>query len=193
MTGLEDLCAELCCGDDDRAEKAAVSLADYGQEALQAVRDLLKSQNADIRWWAIRTLAGFEVGCGALSDLMNALDDKSAEVRQAAAMAFCQNPDPLAVFLLGKALSDPDPMTARLASNALSLLGKQATSTLLNVLNNGSRAARLEAIRALAEIKDPDAIPDLLKALETDSAIIQYWAGLGLDNLGVGMLYLKPG
>jgi HEAT repeat protein len=50
----------------------------------------------------------------------------------------------------------------------------------------------LEAARALAEIKDPRAIPGLMKALETDSALLQYWVGNGLDKLGLGMVYLKP-
>ena len=192
MTELEDLCAGLGCGDDDRAERAALRLAQLGRPALPAVRALLQAQDPDLRWWAVRALAGFEMETGVTPELLMALGDGSDEVRQAAAMAFCQHPDPRAAAALARALSDPDQMTARLASNALSLLGKQATPVLLDVLQNGSRAASLEAVRALAEVKDPCAIPALMKALETDSALMQYWAGLGLDSLGLGMLYLNP-
>ena len=124
--------------------------------------------------------------------LLAALSDESEEVRQAAAMAFCHHPDPQAMPKLALTLNDLDPMTAKLASNALILLDKQATPELLSVLENGSHTGRLEAARALAEIKDTRAIPGLMKAYESGSAVMQYWAGLGLDNMGVGMIYLKP-
>ncbi len=192
MDGPENLCAELACGDDERAERAALRLAEIGRDALPFIRFLLANPDADVRWWAVRTLAGLKIGNEATPDLLVALEDRSSEVRQAAAMAFCQHPDPQAALALAKALSDPDPMTARLSSNALSRLGQQVTPVLLEVLNGGTRAARLEAVRALAEIKDHRAIPALMQALETDSALMQYWAGIGLDKLGVGMVYLKP-
>lgn len=192
MTELDALCAELICGDDARAEVAAARLPEFGSAALDAVRFLLKAQDADVRWWAIRAIAGFEYTGETIADLSAALEDESDEVRQVAAMAFCHHPDLQALAPLTWALSDPDPMTAKLASNALIMLGTQATPALLDVLNSGTYPARLEAVRALAEIKDPRAIPDLMKALETDSALMQYWAGLGLDHLGVGMLYFNP-
>jgi len=192
MTELELVCAELACGDDTRAEAAAVRLPEFGPAALKVVRLLLKTQNVDVRWWAVRALAGFDNVNETTPDLLAALEDEADVVRQAAALAFSQRSDPRALAQLIRALSDPDPLTARLVSNALVLLGTQATQALLDVLKNGTRSARLAAVRALAEIKDPRAIPDLMKVLETDSALMQYWAGLGLDKLGLGMLYLNP-
>jgi HEAT repeat protein len=192
MTELELVCAELTCGDDTRAEMAAIRLAALGPSALKAVSLLLKDQDTDVRWWAVRALAGFENADETTPDLLTALGDESDEVRQAAALALSQRSDPRALTQLVRALSDPDPLTARLVSNALVLLGTQATQALLDVLKNGTRSARLGAVRALAEIKDPRAIPGLMKALETDSALMQYWAGFGLDKLGLGMLYLSP-
>jgi len=192
MTELEALCAELICGEDARAEKAAGRLPKFGSAAQQAVRALLNVPDADVRWWAIRALAGFDEPGDTISDFLTALEDESDEVRQAAAMAFCQHPKLQAIPSLIRALSDVDLMTAKLASNALILMGKAATPALLDVLDSGTQTARLEAVRALAEIKDPISIPGLMRALETDSALMQYWAGLGLDKLGVGMLYFKP-
>ncbi len=192
MTELEELCAQLTCGDDDRAEIAAVRLAGFGREAFMVLRLLLKSEETDVRWWAIRALAGFGQLDEAAADLLVFLDDASEELRQAAAMAFCQHPTPRALAALARALSDPDAMTARLAANALAGLGVQSTPALLEILESGPQSARLEAVRALAEIKDPQAIPGLMKALESNSALLQYWAGLGLDHLGVGMLYFNP-
>jgi hypothetical protein len=190
MTDLQAACAELICGDDLRAEKAAACLPQFGADGLQALHTLLKSQNMDERWWAVRAMAGFEEGASA--DLQAAIKDKSSEVRQAAAMAFCHHPDANAIPLLIAVLDDPDPMTGKLASNALILHGTEATLALLQVLTSGKPSARLEAVRALAEIKDVRAIPGLINAYETDSALIQYWAALGLDRLGVGMVYIKP-
>jgi HEAT repeat protein len=190
MAELDAVCAELICGDDVRAEKAAAHLPGFGVAGLLALRALLNEPDVDVRWWAVRALAGFEDGITA--DLLAALKDESNEVRQAAAMAFCHHPDPQAVQQLIQSLGDLDVMTAKLAANALILIGPMATLALLDVLKTGSPSARLEAVRALAEIKDPRAIPGLMKAIETDSALMQYWAGLGLDKLGVGMIYLKP-
>jgi HEAT repeat protein len=192
MTELEYLCAELVSGDDARSEQAALRLPELGQAGLDALRPLLKTEIDDVRWWAIRALAGFANVDEIIPDLIAALRDESDEVRQAAAMAFCHHPVPAAVSPLIRVLSDPDSLTAKLASNALILIGIPATSALLDMLKNGQSSAKLEAVRALAEIKDPNAIPGLMKALETDSALMQYWASLGLEKLGVGMVYLKP-
>lgn len=192
MTELAWLLAELTCGEDGRAEQAAAQIPACGAEGLAALKVLLQAPEADQRWWAVRALAGFEQADELLPDLTAALEDESEEVRQAAAMAFCHQPYPQAIAPLIQALSDPDPLTARLAATALSLIGSGATPSLLEVLKTGSAPAKREAVRALAEIQDPQAIPGLLQALETDSALLQYWASQGLEKLGVGMVYLKP-
>ena len=192
MPDLPALLAELTCGDDERAESAAQQLAGYGESAFQALRNLLRDEDVDARWWAIRALAQFETSEKVTGDLVAALEDGSSDVRQCAAMALCHHPHPRAVSPLIRALSDPDSMTAGLARNALIRIGAEAVPELIETLRAGSRAARLEAVRALAEIKDPRAIPPLMQALEQDSALMQYWAEHGLDKLGLGMVYLKP-
>jgi HEAT repeat protein len=192
MADLAFLLAELASGEDGRAEQAAAQLPTLGAAALEALKPLLQADSADLRWWAVRALASFEQVDEVFPDLIAALADESEEVRQAAAMAFCHHPTPLALSPLCRRLSDPDPLTARLAATALARIGLEATPALLELLKNESASVRLEATRALAEIKDPRAIPGLLKALETDSALMQYWATQGLEKLGVGMVYLKP-
>ncbi len=192
MTELQRLLAELVSGNDERAEQAAIQFPAFGAAGIAALKPLLTAQAVDARWWAVRSLAGFEDTDESLPELVAALEDESDEVRQAAAMALCHHPRPQAVLPLIRALSDLDTMTARLASNALVRIGAEATPALLEVLNTGTRSAKLEAARALAEIKDPQAIPGLMKALESDSALLQYWVSNGLDQLGLGMVYLKP-
>jgi HEAT repeat protein len=192
VTELGLLLAELVSGNDECAERAAIQFSAFGSTGINALKPLLISNETDVRWWAVRALAGFEQLDEIIPELVAALEDESDEVRQAAAMALCHHPWPQAVPPLIQALSDPDTMTARLASNALARIGLEATPALLDVLKTGKGSARLEAARALAEIKDPRAIPGLMQALETDSALLQYWVGNGLDKLGLGMIYLKP-
>jgi HEAT repeat protein len=159
MTELELLLAELISGDDERAEQASTRLPAFGSAGINALRPLLTSYKTDARWWAVRALAGFQQPDEITPNLLAALEDESEEVRQAAALALCLHPNPQSIPPLIRALSNSDSLTASLASNALVLIGAEATPALLDVLKNGSRSANLEAARALAEIKDPAPFP----------------------------------
>jgi len=189
MDELQTLLDELACGDDARAEAAAGRLAAFPVTALDP---LLKSQDVDLRWWAVRSLAGFQSSLEIIDRLLAALADDSDDVRQCAALGLTHHPHPQAVSPLIRALADPDTLTARLASNALILIGSEAVPQLIEVLKAGTPAAKLEAVRALAEIKDQRAIPALMEIMQTDSAVANYWAEQGLDSLVLGMVYLKP-
>jgi HEAT repeat protein len=59
-------------------------------------------------------------------------------------------------------------------------------------MENGSPQARIEAARALGFIGDARAVPQLFKALDGDSAILEYWADQGLERMGVGMVFFNP-
>jgi HEAT repeat protein len=192
MAEIAALLADLTSGNDEQAESAALALAAHGLPALLVLKELIQSEAVDHRWWAIRALAQFPPAEDVTRELVAALDDEAGEVRQCAVMALWHHPDLQAIEPLSRMLSDPDTMTAKLVCNALTLVGSAAVPALIAVLQTGSRTARFEATRALAEIKDPQAIPVLLKALEQDSALMQYWATCGLDKLGLGMLYIKP-
>ena len=187
------LLSELLSGDDERAEKAAHALMQNQQAALPELYKLLESPDPDQRWWAVRTLAGCEPTQQTTRSLVAALEDPSSEVRQSAALALCHQPTPEAIPALIRSLDDPDPMLASLAGNALSLLKAAAVPALMDALEQQhSPAARREIVRALAEIGDPRAIPALMKAIESDSALLQYWAEHGLEKLGLGMIFVKP-
>lgn len=189
MDELQTLLADLTSGDDARAEAAAVRLSAFPVAVLDP---LLESDYVDTRWWALRALAGFPGGQDVVRRLVSALEDESGEIRQCAALGLCHHPHPQAVSPLIRALSSPDSMTAKLVSTALIAIGAEAVAPLIEVLQNGTPSAKLEAVRALAEIGDPRAIPALMSVLQADSAISTYWAQYGLDKLGLGMVYLKP-
>ncbi len=188
---LQALLDDLLSGDDQRAESAVAQLAALGAAAREALVAWLDDADLDKRWWAYRALAAFPDDD--IADLLaRGLQDGEAEIRQAAALGLRLHPSARHVDLLAAALEDPDAMTADLSMQALARAGKAAVPALLSVLESGSRRARLRAVRALAEIADPQTIPALMQVLENDSALMQYWADQGLDNLGLKMLYFKP-
>jgi HEAT repeat protein len=192
---LEDYLAELTSGDDQRAEQAAQGLAGLPDErlpkVLEVLQKLLAAPDADHRWWAVRALAAL-THPQAPELLISALEDGDASVRQCAALGLRLRPNPQAAPFLVAALDDADHLVAELAADALAAIGEAAVPILLEVMQNGARPARLEAVRALATIGDPRAIPALFAALDQDSALMEYWASEGLERMGVGMLFFKP-
>ncbi|MDZ7843324.1 MAG: HEAT repeat domain-containing protein [Anaerolineales bacterium] len=50
-----------------------------------------------------------------------------------------------------------------------------------------------EAVRALAIMEDQRAIPLFYALLDSESALVTYWAEEGLSRLGVGMVFFDPG
>ena len=187
---LDGLLADLTSGDETRAENAVPGLVELGEDAFPSLRDLLNSNDADHRWWALRTLA--QSSQTQTEWLLPLLDDSSPEVRQAAALGLCSHPDDAAIRPLIQALSDADTMVSDLARSALIVIGKPAIPSLLEVPKDAPQRARINALRAVAEIGDYSAIPTLMAALEDDSVMMQHWAEEGLERLGLNMMYLKP-
>jgi HEAT repeat protein len=187
---LDVLLADLTSGDEMRAESAVPGLVELGEVAFPALRDLAKSTDVDQRWWALRTLA--ESPRARTEWLIPHLDDPAPEVRQAAALGLCHRPDETAIEPLVQALSDEDSLVSDLARNALVLIGKPAVPSLIDVPKDTPQRARINALRALAEIADYAAIPTLMAALDEDSAMLGHWAEEGLKRLGLNMVYLKP-
>ena len=190
MLTLDGLLADLTSGDETRAEAAVPDLVEFGQEAFPALRELLASKDADHRWWALRTLA--QSPQVRTEWLLPLLDDPAPEVRQAAALGLCSHPDETAINPLVRALNDADSMVSNLACKALVAVGKPAVPSLIAFPKEAPQMARINAIRALAEIGDYDAIPVLMAGLEDDSVMVRHWAEEGLDRLGLNMVYLKP-
>jgi HEAT repeat protein len=89
-------------------------------------------------------------------------------------------------------LEDSDPLTAGLAANALVKLGKEAVERLIQAAKEGPLSVRILALRALSEIRDHRAIPVMMKCIQEDSAVLGYWAQIGLERLGLDMVYIKP-
>ena len=187
---MKDLLAELTSGDDERAENSIPDIVEAGIAAVPALLDLTRSENVDSRWWAVRALAASPHT--RTSDLIPALSDSNPEVRAAAALALSHHPGEEAVPALTQSLGDSDPLTAGLAANALVKIGKAAVPGLIEAAKDGEQGIRILALRALSELRDHRAIPVMMKCIQEDSAVLGYWAQMGLERLGLDMVYIKP-
>jgi HEAT repeat protein len=190
VPNLQDLLNELISGDDDRAEKVIPLITDRGIAALPALLELTRSQSEDQRWWAVRAMAASPHT--RTEDLLPLLSDSAPQVRAATALAISLHPDQTAVSALIRALADEDPMTAGLAGNALVKIGSSAVENLLAAWDDAPSNVRILVLRTLAEIRDHRAIPLLMKSMNEESAVLQYWAQAGLERLGLDMVYIKP-
>jgi HEAT repeat protein len=188
---LQQRLSELTSGDDAQAEAAVPGLAEFGEAALDALLPLLESQVIDHRWWATRALSAFDHPA-AWDGLRRSLDDPDSAVRQCAALGLRQHPIPSAIASLINALGDPDRLVARLAADALAAIGSVAIASLVKAMQSSNPGVRIEATRALAAIEKPEAIPALFAALNDPSPVVEHWAELGLERLGLDMVFFKP-
>lgn len=181
---------DLTGNDETRAEEAAQRLIGMGEDAIPALLDLSRSTNADSRWWAIRTLSQ-SPHCRPEWLIPFLLTDPAPEVRQCAALGLAGVVDENNVSPLVNALRDSDTMVITLAANALVKLGATAVPALIETVKGDKQSARIQALRALAEIKDHRAIPIMMQVMNEDSVLLQHWAKIGLDRLGLDMVYIK--
>lgn len=191
MATLKELLVDLTNGDEERAERAVAPLVELGEEAIPALLDLTRSPDMDSRWWALRTLAQSPL-CRTEWLVPFLENDPTPEIRQCAALGLAGRADESATQPLVHALSDADGMVGSLAATALVKIGGAAVPSLIEVVKQGAQSARILALRALAEIKDHRAIPIMMKVMEEESSLLQYWAREGLDRLGLDMIYMKP-
>jgi HEAT repeat protein len=187
---LNTLLAELTSGDETRAEAVVPALIELGAEAIPSLLDLTRSTDSDRRWWAIRALA--QSPLVRTEDLIPFLSDSAPEVRAATALALYSHPDEAAIPALTKTLSDEDSITAQLAGKALVAIGSPSVPGLLEALQDAKQSARIQAMRALAEIRDHRAVPAMMQVMNEESVFLHHWAREGLERLGLDMVYIKP-
>jgi len=78
------------------------------------------------------------------------------------------------------------------AGTALVKIGPPSVTNLLEVMSEANVNIRILALRSLVEIRDHRAIPVVMKSMSEGSALLQYWAKVGLERLGLDMVYIKP-
>jgi HEAT repeat protein len=191
MSNLTSLLSQLIAGDDHQAEAAVHEIAELGDAALPDLCALVISDDANIRWWVLRTLAMI-VAPQAQAVLLTGLHDDDLTVRQCAALGLKHQPTKIAIPALIAVLNEKDQLISRLAAEALIAIGPDAVPALIHELQRSNSSARAESARALTMIEDKRAIPILFNALDDQSMLVQYWAEEGLTRLGIGMTFFSP-
>jgi len=187
---MQALLDDLVSGDDARAEASLPSILEMGQAAIPALLELTRSSDSDSRWWAVRALAASPHASPA--SFISLLSDSAPDVRSAAALAFTFHPEESAIPALQQTLQDEDGVTAGLAMTALMKIGAPAVPALIESVEAAPLSAKILALRALSELRDQRAIPILLKSAAADSSLMRYWAQIGLEKLGLDMVYMQP-
>ncbi|MGA2112248.1 MAG: HEAT repeat domain-containing protein [Anaerolineales bacterium] len=181
---------KLTGGDEGIAEAAAIALADQ-PGALPVLTGLLSDPSPNDRWWAVRALASFHEAA-ATRAIASVLGDPDLSVRQCALRALVENPSAELIPSLVPRLAGPDPISARLAGEALLKIGAEALPDLVQALATGTHLARIEAARALALMSDKRAVGPLYRALSDESALVGHWAEEGLERMGQDYLFFAP-
>lgn len=192
---LKQFIAARASGNDQYSEEAAQRLSELPTDQLELAiayfHDQLKDHDAEVRWWAVRALS--EIPSPETPKLIcSMLDDPSLDVKRCAALGMRLRSDPEYLPRLLSLLTDPDHLTSRLAGEAITAIGELAVQPLLDLMENLSIGARINAMRTLAKIADPKATQTLIKALDDPSMLIEYWANEGLERMGTGMIFFQP-
>lgn len=147
---------------------------------------LMGMQDSAARHEAARR-ALVQIGSGAVDPLIAALQDRSYDVRKAAAKALGEIRDPRAVQPLMVAIKSGDNTSGdnaeqSAAMNALVEIGSAAVEPLLAALKGRFHMARRAAV-TLGRIKDPRAVEPLIAILINDSSM-RGWAAQALAQIG---------
>jgi HEAT repeat protein len=181
----------LEAGDDVHTEAAASALTETGDEALPALRGILKDPDPHRRWWAPRALAALGTDA-AIELIITTLDDPAPDVRACGVVALSTLKPQKAINPLVARLSDSSAYVGRLAADALSQFGQSAAEPLIDALEGGDTATRAGAARALRAIQPQEAIPALYKALDDPSTVVTHYAEEALERMGVGIILFRP-
>jgi len=113
------------------------------------------------------------------------IEDRNAELREAATMALGRLKDPsVTPHLVEVAMDDPDIEVRRLAGKAMKLVGDlSAIKRIAPYLAHMDKHLRVRAARALGEIDDVRAVPELIEGLYVKVRVV---SRLDPFNRGVG-------
>ncbi len=187
---IDKLLASIADSDDARAEKAALALAERGDEATGPLCALLRDPDPDRRWWAGRALAAVATP-DARAGLITALTDADSDVRACAAYGLGETKAVEAIPQLVNRLADPSAFVSRIAADSLARIGMPAVPALIAALESSETLIRIGAARALSIIQAHQAIPALCTALNDKSAFVSYYAEEALERMGTGIVLVR--
>ena len=187
VTRPEDLLCNLrqaiATADDETSEAITHALAVHSK-ATSLLLPLLKEEDSDTRWWAVRALAA--VGdAEAVSPLIQALNDPDEPVRCAAALALAQLRCDKAIPALAILLADESGWVRQSTADALALFGKAAVPMLVQALEDERDGVRVRAAYALNKIRSMQAATPLFRALNDPNYLVRTYAYEALDGMGL--------
>lgn len=185
------LLAQFTGVDEAVCEATAIKLGQQGAAGLADLTELLKANQADLRFWAVRGL--WTNGTAeAIALLITTLADSEAMVRSGAAYALGELKSEQAVEVLAQLVVTDPSEAGEHAADALAKIGLPAGLALIKMLQDKRAGARVRAAKALTAIESKGAIPALFEALEDESYLVRYHAEEALARLGVGqMVYFQ--
>lgn len=214
-----DLISLLGHPDQDIQRKSSDKLADIGNPAILPLIDSLKNRKMAVRLGAVEALGRIRSrrAVGPLVELLK--NDKSNEVRWAAAISLASTGDEAAIGPLAHALRDPDKYVRLGAATALDilgweppetrmqvyyliakqewekipLLGEDANVPLLWALQDREARVRAAAVDSLGELQTPVARDACSTALGDPDPFVRKRAALSFPKCGIPLTILPMG
>jgi HEAT repeat protein len=183
---VQRLKAAIAAQDDELAEKLVQRLAVEDEPALIG---MAKSDDADMRWWAVRSLALVGtadcVGC-----VTETLSDSNSALRAAGALAIAhlheRAPEETrgAMANLAQMLTDDDGLVRQSAADSLAMCGDDAVEALAGIIDSLHDGARARAAYSLRKICTERAAELLYPLLDDPNHLVRSYAYDGLDDMG---------
>jgi HEAT repeat protein len=179
--------AAIAAQEDELAEKLVQRLTGEDEAALI---EMAESDSADVRWWAVRSLAlvGTEQCVGTVA---GTLQQPDPALRAAGALALAhlhkRTPDATRAALasLANLLTDDDGLVRQSAADALAMCGDDAVDALAEIIDSLHDGARARAAYSLRKIGTERAAELLYPLLDDPNHLVRAYAYDGLDDLGV--------
>lgn len=195
-TTVTQLLAAVVAQNDEAAEALVPTLVAADEPGLL---QLLKEEEAEIQWWAVRTL-GECGGAAAIAPLLPYLESSLADLRSVAVMTLgriaVRQPAAMATHLrqLTTLFTDRDGMVRQVAADTLAQCGNAAVPVLVELLRFGTdQSARSRAAYALGKIGTMEAAAPLYHCLNDPNYLVHTYAYEALEKMGLlENLLLQP-
>ncbi len=197
---VADLIASLKAADNASQIEALVALQAKGPDAAEAVPaliDILKSASADVRAHGAEALGAIGSAAKPAAEELARLAGKDADpmVRREAIEALASiRPGPKVMLpILAQLLEDPDPAVRARVLGAIADRGAAAKELLLDALGNKDTAYWASLVVSELGPKIPEAVPALVKLLDSKDPAVRREAALGLAAIGQAAAAAVPG
>jgi len=164
-------------------KRAANLLVEIGELATPYLTEAVKSENDDVRFWAIESLARLSQ----FEPVNQALESPDSDTRMYAIMALSKHPSLESVKALINRFGDSQWSIRKQAADVVANIGEEAVPFLkeafINNLTGGDENICYWAIKTLVRILKEDALPPLVKALKSSNKNMKYYAVVAMSEL----------